>query len=103
MASFKQIYENVEIHAKRCVAARLHARGPGAAAAPGWAWAGGLRAQNLTYPAPRHTQTAYTTSFCFAHIKDKSPMYNLRKFYTRTYDSSLEWYKSSFREFWVWF
>ena len=55
------------------------------------AWAGGLRAQNLPCPAPPHTQTAYPTSSCFAHMKDKSPMYNLSKFYTRTYDSLREW------------
>ena len=35
MAGLKHIFENVEIHDKRCVAARPRARGPGAAAAPG--------------------------------------------------------------------
>ena len=39
---------------------------------------------------PPHTQTAYSTSFCLTHMKDKSLMYNLSKLYTHTYDSSRE-------------
>ena len=57
MAGLKHIFENVEIHDKRCVAPRPRARGPGAAAAPGEPWRG-REAQNLTCPAPNHANTA---------------------------------------------
>ena len=91
MAGLKQVYEKNYIDEKRSVAARPQARGPGAAAAPGWARAGALQAQNLSCPAPPHTQTAYPTSSCLAHMKDKSPKYNLSKLYIHTYDSLGEW------------
>ena len=87
MAGLKHIYDNVEIHDKRCVAAR----GPGAAAAPGAP--GRVCSRPKTCPAPRPTtpKPLALQSNCLAHMKDKSPMYNLSKFCTRTYDSLREW------------
>ena len=61
MADLKHIFENVEIHDKRCVAPRPRARGPGAAAAPRAVPWQGRKAHNLPCPAPRHAQTANPT------------------------------------------
>ena len=88
MAGLKQIYENVETHDKRYAAAR---GAGGAAAAPGEP--GRARSMLKTFPASRAPtpKPLSLQSNYLALMKDKSPKYNLSKFYTRTYDTLQEW------------
>ena len=79
--------------------ARRHAVQAGAAA-PGEP--GRARSRPKTCPAPRPPTPKPLTlqSNYLSHMKDKSPMYNLSKFYTRTYDSRHEWHPVSLAKIW---
>ena len=91
MAGLKHIFENVEIHDKRCVAAHPPARGPGVAAAPGGPGRAGWGPEACLAPRPTTPKLLTLQSNYLAHMKDKSQEYNLSEFYTRTYDSLREW------------
>ena len=87
MAGLKHVYENFKIHAMRCVAAH----GAGGAAAPGGPGRAGWGPEACLAPRPTTPKLLTLQSNYLAHMKDKSPKYNLSKIYTLTYDSLQEW------------